>query len=345
MRSSSPARVAVVAGALALASVLGTEARASASGMFDRSGRTFGRTCANCHSGGTPGSVVTFTLTPLNADLPPFGVGYVPGALYSVAVSITGGPAVRNGFNWDSDAGATRVTGSGVRKNTNPNRTAEMTHNSVGTNQNTWTFEWTAPADRRTAQFWLMGNSTNGNRGTSGDTPTSPVRLSATAAPPEVLARIGNVNDAAGDPVPVLLVNGSRGDDLRVVTVATGGPSMEIAIASYPGAPSAIPYVIYALRRANREGDAATIPGIGLTAFAFPVSGGAPVVVANTLAHERQLGAPRVRGTPLGPGPILTLPRIPPSVAGASITLQGLVPDATAPSGGSVTNGVVVTFF
>jgi hypothetical protein len=119
---------------------------------------------------------------------------------------------------------------------------------------------------------------------------------------------------------------------------------MEISIASYPGAPGAIPYVLYALRRANRAGDEATIPGVGLSSFRFPVSGGFPVVVANTLAHEPQLGTPRLAATPLGPGVILAFPQVPSKIAGASITLQGLVPDGTAASGGAVTNGVVVTF-
>jgi len=142
----------------------------------------------------------------------------------------------------------------------------------------------------------------------------------------------------------VLFVNGSRGDDFRVTTVATGGPSMEIAVVGYPGAPPQIPYVIYALQRACVAGDEVTVPNLGITAFATPLSGGTPTVVANTIGRFARLGFPRVTGTPLGPGPVLTLPRVPPKVAGTSITLQGFVPDSTAPSGGSVTNAVVVTF-
>jgi hypothetical protein len=219
-----------------------------------------------------------------------------------------------------------------------------MTHSLAGRLRSSWTFDWIAPSDRRTVRFWLAGNSTNGDGRNSGDAPTPLVQSQATAVPVEILARIGNVNDTPGDPVPVLFVNGSRGDDARVVTIETEGPAMEISVATYPGAPDPIPYVLYALRRENCECDVTTIPGVGTTAFAFPVSGGAPVVVANTLRHEPQLGVPRVAGTPNGPGPILSLPRVPSKVAGARITLQGLVLDSTSVSGGAVTNAIVVSF-
>ena len=329
---------------LTAAAALAGSAHARSGGIFGRSGRPPGSTCAACHGGGSGISSINFTLAPLNADFPPFALGYVPGAIYRVTVSITGGPAVRNGFNWDADAGTSRTTSSDVQRNGSVARQAEVTHTGFGINRNTWTFEWTAPADRRTVTFWLMGNSTNCNGSTSGDRPTTPVSTQATAAPAEVLARIGNVNDAPGDPLPVLFVNGSRGDDSRVTSVATGGPPMEIAVIGYPGAPPAIPYVIYALRRANVAGDESTLPNFGLTAFLFPSGGGTPTVVANTIGRFGTLGAPRFTGTPLGPGPVLTFPSVPSFVAGVSITLQGLVRDSTAPSGGAVTNAVVVGF-
>lgn len=339
-----------LAGAIAIAALVfastAADARAERRGIFGRSGRTPNSTCAtaNCHGAGSGGSAASFTMTPVNPDLPPFSLGYVPGALYTVTVTVTGGPALRFGYNWDSDAGRTAVLDANSRKNTALQRPAEMAHTTTGSAFSTWSFRWTAPTDQRTVSFWLMGNSANNNNARTGDAPTPPVTAQATAVPAEILARIGNVNDAVGDPVPVLLVNGSRGDDERVVNVQTGTEAMAISLASYPGAPSAIPYVIYASRRANRAGDETTIPGVGLSAFSFPVTGSTPVVVMNTLAHEPQLGTPRVPSTPLGPGDLLTLPRIPSQVAGASITLQGLVPDATATAGGSVTNAVVVTF-
>ena len=319
-------------------------ARARSGGIFGRSGRPPGTTCTQCHGGGTGTSTVAFSLAPVSPDIPPFAMGYVPGAAYVVTVSIAGGPAVRNGFNWDCDFGFSRVLNSAVQRNGTVSRQAEVTHTRNGIAQNTWTFEWTAPPDRRTVTFWVMGNSTNGNGTTSGDRPTTPVSSQAGPVPIEVQARIGNVNDATGERLPVLFVNGSRGDDFRVAIVQTGGPPMEIAVIGYPGAPPQIPYVIYSLKRANVAGDEVAVPNLGITAFSTPLSGGTPTVVMNTIGRFPRIGFPRVAGTPLGPGPVLTLPRVSSKVAGSSITLQGLVPDSTAPSGGAVTNAVVVTF-
>src|SRR5262249_15479567 len=161
------------------------------------------------------------------------------------------------------------------------------------------------------------GLSSNRDAGVGGDACASSGQMDVNPIPPEILARIGNVNDAPGDPVPVFFVNGSRGDDRRVVTVPTGASPMALSIGTYPGAPPSIPYVFYALRRENRAADVTKLPhGIGPFCFSTPLTGGAPVVVANTLGHESVVGVPRVRGTPLGPGDFLAVPKIPAKVSG-----------------------------
>ncbi len=347
LRFSARSAVALAA-AVVLASAFADDARGSSGGIFGHSGRTPNLTCAlaTCHGPAAMPSVATFTMTPLNRELPSTMLGYVPGAAYTVTVRVTGGPDAARGFNFDSDAGTGRnISPVTTRKNTSPLRPAEFTHSTIGRLQREWSFEWTAPSARQTVSFWLMGNSVNGNGRDTGDAPSTPVTMQLDPVPAEVLCRVGNVNDAAGDPVPVLFVNGSRGDDSRTVEVPTGDTPMEIAVESYPGAPASIPYVIYALRRANRPDDEVTLPqGVGQFCFTIPLTGGSPVVVANTLGHEPNLGSPRVRGTQNGPGVVLAIPRVPSKVAGARITLQGLVPDSTAPSRAAVTNAIVVSF-
>jgi len=333
---------------LVLATLSASEASAEPGGIFGRSGRTAGQTCAtaSCHGAGSGGSVASFALAPLDPTLPPASLGYVPGATYAVTVSVSGGPAAALGFNWDSDAGAGIVTDPlRTRRNGAASRPSEFTHSSAGRFQSAWSFQWTAPAASQAVNFWLMGNSTNNDGKETGDAPTAPVTAQLLPVPVDLLSRVGNVNAGAGNPLPVLLVNGSHGDERRVVEIPTGTTPMEVSLWAYPGAPPAIPYVVYALSRENRAADVVNIPrGVGRFSFSIPLLGGTPVTVVNRLGHESKLGAPRIPGTPLGPGKIFRLPRIPASVAGARITLQGLVPDSTAPAGVAVTNGVVVSF-
>lgn len=337
----------IASAALALLLFTPKPALAEEGGIFGRSGRTPGQTCAlsDCHNPGSGGSVASFTMTPVNPEHPSTALGYVPGAAYNVTVTVTGGPLTMAGFNWDADAGTGRVTDSThTKKNGSPTRPSEFSHNANGRRQSSWSFEWTAPTTLQTVNFWLMGNSCNGNGSENGDAPTAPVTSQLSPVAPEVLTRFGNVNDTVGDPVSVLFVNGSRGDDSRTYFLPTGTTPMEVSIATYPGAPARIPYAVYALRRANRAADAASIPGVGKMCFAIPLNGGSPVTIVNTIGRESQLGVPRIVGTPLAPATIFRLPRVPSKVAGASITLQGVLPDTTAPSGGAITNAVVVTF-
>lgn len=339
------------AGALALTlaalGIASREAAANAGGIFGRSGRTVGFTCsaAACHGAGPGGSTADFALAPLDPDYPPVSLGFVPGAAYTVTVSVFGGPGVVHGFNWEANVGTARATDANTQANTNEFHLAEMTNTLAGAGLATWSFEWTAPAERNAVGFWLSAVSGDGDATRAGDAPTPSQSTQIQPLPLEILARIGNVNAAAGDPVPILFVNDSRGDDARVLAVPTGAGSVFRALfAPYPGGGSSIPYVLYAIERVNGPGDVATVPGIGTSAFPFPPSGGAPIVVANTFGHFPRLGVPRLSGAPPGPGTILSRSDLPVRLAGTVLTLQGLVPDSTAPGGGAVTNAIVLAF-
>jgi len=329
-----------------VALVVGSSARANVGGIFGRSGRTVGFTCgaAACHGAPSGATTVAFSIAPTNPDFPPIALGFVPGAPYTVTVTVSGGPGATHGFGFDANDGATRATDANVQVNTNQFRLADTTHTLAGSAAASWTFEWLAPATRNAVGFWATGTSGDGDATSAGDDAAGPVTQQVQPLPLEIVARLGNVNDVPGDPVPVLFVNGSRGDGARILAVPTGPSPMTLSIGAYPGAPAEIPYVVYTLRRENVAGDEVTIAGIGLTAFAFPPSGGGPVVAANTLGRRRNLGVPRIAPTPLGPGPILTVNGLPSRLAGARCTVQGLVLDSTAPSGAAVTNGIVLAF-
>src|SRR5262249_54849527 len=127
--------------------------------------------------------------------------------------------------------------------------------------------------------------------------------------------------------------------------VAAGGP-LSLDVASYPGAPSlGIPYVGYVKIGKNGPLDLTPLPrGTGTACFSIPPTGGSPVVLLNTLGHAAALGRPLFAGTPLGPGAILSVPKIPPKQQGLVFTSFLIVLDRYAPNGRvAVSNALVVT--
>jgi hypothetical protein len=321
----------------------GSTAEARRTGQFGASGR-LGSTCTRCHTGNAQRPTVDVALRPINPALPsPFSAGFVPGARYTVTITVTGGPAVVFGFNSDASAG-TGIRTDTARTQQRVAGSTEFTHTSLGIGNNSWSYDWVAPPSSDAVTFWVAVNSGNGNTRDTGDgiTATSFV-LSPIAQ--EVLCRLGGVNAALGiDGVAeVLSINGSFGDDFRVVTLPTRGPfSMEIA--AYPGAPSRIPYVVYAILRENTANDVTPHPfGLGSACFPTPLSGGNALCVVNTVGREGTLGVPLFPDTPLGPGQILAQPSIRQRFAGVVATVQGAVPDANSLNGqGAFTNAVVI---
>jgi sugar lactone lactonase YvrE len=163
--------------------------------------------------------------------------------------------------------------------------------------------------------------------------------------PAHVAARRGNVNATLGEPLRVLRVNGSSGDRYFRTSVPVGGP-LDIEIASYPAAPpTGIASVGYVRIGENGPPHLTPLPqGTGTAVFSIPPSGGSPIVLVNTLGFENVLGAPRVSGTPLGPGVVFHAPRVPPRHSGLVFTTFFVVLDANAPNGrAALTNALVVT--
>lgn len=163
--------------------------------------------------------------------------------------------------------------------------------------------------------------------------------------PAHVAARRGNVDAAQGEARRVFRVNGSSGDRYFRTAVATGG-ALDLEISAYPGAPpGGIRYVGYVQLGENGPADLTPLPrGTGTACFSIPPSGGSPIVLVNTLAHEPVLGTPRFPGTPLGPGVVFHAPRVPPKHSGLVFTAFFVVIDANAPNGrAALTNAHVVT--
>lgn len=160
-----------------------------------------------------------------------------------------------------------------------------------------------------------------------------------------VAARRGNVNAALGEARRVFRVNGSTGDRYFRTAVPTGG-ALDLEIAAYPGAPpGGVRYAGYVRLGENGPADLTPLPrGTGTAVFSIPPSGGTPIVLVNTLAHEPVLGTPRFPGTPLGPGVVFHAPRIPAKHSGLVFTAFFVVIDANAPNGrAALTNAHVVT--
>ena len=118
-----------------------------------------GRTCAFCHGGGSPTPDVEIS-GPASLE---------PGATGLYSVTITGGPAVRSGFNVSTagDAGVLAPVNGDARFESD-----ELTHSTpkpFDGNSVTFDFEWTAPTQLGSVTMYAAGNSTNGASGNSGD--------------------------------------------------------------------------------------------------------------------------------------------------------------------------------
>jgi len=121
----------------------------------------------SCHGAASSNTLVSITGLPAG--------GYTNGTVYPITVSVTntvivsgGAAGLGDGFNMTTTSGAfTAVAGTAL------NGTTEIRHTArkvpvAGTA--TWTFNWTAPATGNSnVSFFVAGNATNGNNGTSGD--------------------------------------------------------------------------------------------------------------------------------------------------------------------------------
>ncbi|MFY2563576.1 MXAN_6652 family MXYO-CTERM-anchored protein [Corallococcus terminator] len=147
-----------VAGALTACLVSGS-AFAYSTGQTGYSGKDSALTCASstCHS--VSGATPTVTIEgPSSLE---------PGQTGTYALVITGGPAIRGGFNVATDGTATLTAGSGSKK-----VSGELTHTQPKAfTSGTVRFDFTlvAPSTATTLTLFGAGNSTNGNTEDTGD--------------------------------------------------------------------------------------------------------------------------------------------------------------------------------
>ncbi len=157
----------------------------------------------------------------------------------------------------------------------------------------------------------------------------------------EIAARYGTVGAAAGRVESILTVNGSAGDVERRVVVAAGAPIfVDLAAPSAGPMPAGFALYLY-----EDEPDVATVSKLpqqlGTSGFPFPIRGGQPRFVWNTLGHEPKLGTPDF---PAMPAPTRVVDAPGGTGLQVRVTLQGLVLDdgSAANVAGSLTNAVVL---
>ncbi len=124
-----------------------------------------GRTCANCHSGGSFNASVS-----LSHNIP--STGYVPGNTYELTLSVNSS-SNKHGFQMTCEDNSNQRQGSFASTDSNTqtlNNNQYIEHTSAGTSQTSWTFDWTAPSQGTGAvTFYVAVNATNANGTTSGD--------------------------------------------------------------------------------------------------------------------------------------------------------------------------------
>ena len=130
-----------------------------------------GNTCTDCHTGTASGQVGWIT-----SNIP--DEGYTPGVTYTITATGTHEGVVKFGFeltaedNAGAKLGGLFITDAARTKFTNSNNA--ITHTQAGNvpagDMNTWSMNWTAPADIEDGiWFYAAFNAANGNGGTGGD--------------------------------------------------------------------------------------------------------------------------------------------------------------------------------
>lgn len=134
-------------------------------GQYSGSPGDGGQTCTACHSGGDFGAVPEIT-----SNIPTSG--FVYGDTYEVTVSVTSS-STKHGFQLTTEDASNSTVGTYTEGTGSQivNSGTHMTHTGPGNQQNSWTFDWTAPtfADGSEITFYAAVNATNANGSTSGD--------------------------------------------------------------------------------------------------------------------------------------------------------------------------------
>lgn len=129
------------------------------------------KTCRSCHSGSTASQKTDA----FSSDIP--AGGYIPGATYTINVTLTESGRSKFGFECTSENSANQKKGQFINISTSQTRTIgssapRITHvNTTATGgTKTWTFKWKAPATGTgNITFYTALNATNSNGSDSGD--------------------------------------------------------------------------------------------------------------------------------------------------------------------------------
>ncbi len=159
--------------------------------------------------------------------------------------------------------------------------------------------------------------------------------------PPQVACRYGNVNENAGPITDVVFINGSAGNEERVVTLSRDTP-ITCSVTAPPSMDQAA-YVMYIYFGAPALGTEVNLPfNLGTLCYPCPLTGGfpQPVIIANNIGWPRILGRANLPSVS-APEDLFRLAhgtRLP-----RTLFFQGLMEDITDPGGISATNGIVLT--
>ncbi|MBN4072208.1 T9SS type A sorting domain-containing protein [Flavobacteriales bacterium AH-315-E23] len=132
-----------------------------------RTGAPSEGSCAGCHGNLNTGSGdVIFSLE---------GLSYIPDSTYSVTVQVVDGAKTRFGFQLtaldsNNNGIGTMIVTNTVNTSLQTNLGREYINHKNANSTDIWSFDWTAPiAKAGPITFYVCGNATNNNGGTSGD--------------------------------------------------------------------------------------------------------------------------------------------------------------------------------
>jgi hypothetical protein len=154
---------------------------------LDRTGGPLsgGNSCGQCHSGGGGSTSIAFELIDSNNVVV---TSYIPGASYTVKHQVTSSSIIK-GFQSvallasNAQAG-TFTTVLSTQSHISPLAGKQYIEHVGSSSTGLFQFKWTAPAiGSGNVTFYSCGNGVNGNGGTSGDTPGSPISSVISEAP------------------------------------------------------------------------------------------------------------------------------------------------------------------
>lgn len=127
--------------------------------------------CSACHGGTVNGGPERVRIR-VSADC----TSYVPGQTYPVIVEFTESARSRHGFSLttlnaaNEPAGSVTVTQTDLTQSETSGERTYVTHTRSGTEQASWTFDWTAPpAGSGPVTFYAAANAADNNGSSSGD--------------------------------------------------------------------------------------------------------------------------------------------------------------------------------